>query len=76
MQSLKEQSLASLTGATRFRSQSSFLEALAQFGFLMGAFEYGAPPHAGLAFGLDRLCTIIGGKAIIFYLYSWVCSRV
>lgn len=40
------------------------LEALAQFGFLMGAFEYGAPPHAGLAFGLDRLCTIIGGKAV------------
>ncbi|CAE7190067.1 aspS [Symbiodinium microadriaticum] len=40
-------------------------EALAQFGFLMGAFEYGAPPHAGLAFGLDRLCTIIGGKATI-----------
>jgi len=40
-------------------------EALAQFGFLMGAFEYGAPPHAGLAFGLDRLCTIIGGKTTI-----------
>lgn len=40
-------------------------EALAQFGFLMGAFEYGAPPHAGLAFGLDRLCTIIGGKSTI-----------
>merc|ERR1719343_1181926 len=40
-------------------------EAQAQFGFLMGAFEYGAPPHAGLAFGLDRLCTIIGGKTTI-----------
>merc|ERR1719152_976747 len=40
-------------------------EALAQFGFLMGAFEYGAPPHAGLAFGLDRLCTILGGKTTI-----------
>lgn len=40
-------------------------EALAQFGFLMGAFEYGAPPHVGLAFGLDRLCTIIGGKTTI-----------
>eukprot|EP00931_Biecheleriopsis_adriatica_P073423 TRINITY_DN47707_c0_g1_i1.p1 TRINITY_DN47707_c0_g1~~TRINITY_DN47707_c0_g1_i1.p1 ORF type:complete len:640 (-),score=174.37 TRINITY_DN47707_c0_g1_i1:17-1879(-) len=40
-------------------------EALAQFGFLMGAFDYGAPPHAGLAFGLDRLCTIIGGKTTI-----------
>jgi len=40
-------------------------DALAQFGFLMGAFEYGAPPHAGLAFGLDRLCTILGGKSSI-----------
>lgn len=40
-------------------------QALAQFGFLMGAFEYGAPPHAGLAFGLDRLCTLLGGKTTI-----------
>jgi len=40
-------------------------EALKQFGFLMGAFEYGAPPHGGLAFGLDRLCTILGGKTTI-----------
>jgi len=40
-------------------------DALAQFGFLMGAFEYGAPPHAGLAFGLDRLCTILGGTPTI-----------
>lgn len=37
-------------------------EAQEQFGFLMNAFEYGAPPHGGLAFGLDRLCSIIGGS--------------
>jgi aspartyl-tRNA synthetase len=40
-------------------------DAKSQFGFLMNAFEFGAPPHGGIAFGFDRLCSLFGGSETI-----------
>jgi aspartyl-tRNA synthetase len=40
-------------------------ESLQKFGFLLGAFEYGATPHGGIAFGLDKICVILGGRESI-----------
>ncbi|HCS21672.1 MAG TPA: aspartate--tRNA ligase [Bacteroidetes bacterium] len=49
-----QQKMFDLLGFTREEAQE-------QFGFLMNAFEYGAPPHGGIAFGFDRLCAMFGG---------------
>src|SRR5207244_2888873 len=49
-----QQKMFSILGFTEQEAQN-------QFGFLMNAFEFGAPPHGGIAFGFDRLCTLFGG---------------
>lgn len=53
-----QQQMFSLLGFTPQQAEE-------QFGFLMNAFEYGAPPHGGIAFGFDRLCSLLGGSETI-----------
>lgn len=53
-----QQTMFDLLGMSKEESEE-------QFGFIMQAFEYGAPPHGGLAFGFDRLCALLGGSEII-----------
>lgn len=53
-----QQKMLGLLGFTPEQAQS-------QFGFLLNAFEYGAPPHGGIAFGFDRLCSLFGGSESI-----------
>ena len=50
-----QQKMFSILGFTKEEAQE-------QFGFLMNAFEFGAPPHGGIAFGFDRLCAMFGGS--------------
>jgi len=52
-------------GAWLGKQQNKTEQAQEQFGFLMNAFQFGAPPHGGLAFGLDRLTAILGGQETI-----------
>lgn len=53
-----QEKMFSLLGFSKEQAQE-------QFGFLMNAFEYGAPPHGGIAFGFDRLCSLFGGSESI-----------